>query len=846
MAHQFTTNKRETVSLENCDKEPVHIPGHIQGFAILLATDPKLDIITHCSENAFDVFGEEVLGKSVKDVFDKHLRHDLNNTLSLSSAQYQRERVGEFEINSKNYDVWAHLSNGLPIIEIEPIQIEDPDQNQSILLVRSLLTRLQRIDKLQKTLEDAVISLKGLSGFDRVMLYQFDSNGDGEVKAEARSPDMKPFLGLRFPRWDIPNQAREIMKKLPLRMIADVNGQPVPITSLNHEAPPLDLTFAASRGQSPIHSEYLRNMGIGSTMTLTILVGGKLWGLFAFHNREPSHIGANLRGAAELFTQFFSLQMEQRLERMRNAARSKVLSYQSALLDVVDKAQNVSGLVENIAEPFCTILKADGLAIIGPDSVANHGLSPSPEVSRAIGQKLLKNTDVNLEACESLAEIGLNEGLCAGALALRLNEDNNDAVIFFRKEASQSVTWAGAPKKDVVESEDGIRLKPRGSFAAYKDSVKNKCLPWETETLLSANEIRLVLAKADAALFRRLSLKEERQRSIYIAELNHRVRNILALIRSLSRRAQESSNSLESYAKALEQRIAALGAAHDLAANQITSGVSINTIFETEAKPYLSETRKQLHVTGESFLMRADSAPIFALVIHELMTNCVKYGALSNTTGSIHINVHRADSAVKIIWKERGGPLVNHPTRRGFGLGLIENAIPYELEGDSKVDFHPDGLNVTLWLPESIVEPLPDALATHDFNIAYSDPRDETMPKSLLVLEDSMMIAMDMSDMLQKIGVDHVETYATVEKSLKAIEVKKPDFAILDISLRNETSFPVAKELLKLGVPFFFVTGYGSEIQMDEDLETVLKLKKPTDILTLKTTISQIFKALEK
>lgn len=329
-------------------------------------------------------------------------------------------------------------------------------------------------------------------------------------------------------------------------------------------------------------------------------------------------------------------------------------------------------------------------------------MTPSPDVVKRIGATLFAETSDNIVSCESLQELNFQDDACAGALALRLHQESQDLVIFFREEAKVSVTWAGAPEKDIIEEDDGPRLKPRGSFAAYKEAVNGKCQPWEKHTLLSANEIRLSLAKADAALFRRLSRKEERQRSIYIAELNHRVRNTLALIRSISRRSQESSNSLESYARALEHRITALAVAHDLATNQFTSGVNIRTVFETEAKPFVSNDKQQLFISGEPYLMKADVAPIFALVVHELMTNCVKHGSLSVPDGSVHINIESHKGKIKIHWSEKGGPAVEIPAKQGFGLGLIEQAIPYELEGESTVEFHPDGLSVTLWFPEKM------------------------------------------------------------------------------------------------------------------------------------------------
>jgi len=152
----------EELSLENCDKEAVHIPGHIQGFAALIAADPKLKTITHCSANARETFGEapeDILGQPISSLFDSDFIHDLNNTLCLSSAKRQRERVCEYSNENGTFEVWAHLSDDVPIIEFEKIHEDAKNQSQSILVVRSLLTRLQQIDNLQKTLDDTAVGL---------------------------------------------------------------------------------------------------------------------------------------------------------------------------------------------------------------------------------------------------------------------------------------------------------------------------------------------------------------------------------------------------------------------------------------------------------------------------------------------------------------------------------------------------------------------------------------------------------------------------------------------------------------------------------------------------------------
>lgn len=834
----------EELSLENCDKEPIHIPGNIQSFAVLIATDEKLNIITHCSANAESVFGQnpdEILGQTLDALLGREIIHTLNNVLSLSTARTQRERVTTIQHGDQSFEIWAHIYNNIPILEFEKVQAEELGKSEVMILIRSLLGRLGGTDTIQDALNDAVLGLRALSGFDRVLLYKFDRDGDGEIKAEARGPELGSFLGLRFPKWDIPNQARELLLKAPLRTIADIHSKPVPLLSHDPLAPPLNMSLAASRGQSPIHNDYLKNMGVASTMTLSIIVDGRLWGMFAFHHNSTRHIGPSLRGAAELFAQFFSLQMEQRIQTERNSARTKALEHQSIFMDATDTASNISDLIKEIAAPFCEIVDANGLALIIDEDVVLYGDTPDQGIAKNIAEKLLPERTQTIISTSSLSDYGFNTLPVAGALAMLIEQEERYRLIFFRNEASLSVRWAGAPDKDITEGEDGPRLMPRSSFKAYIQQMHGKSQPWEGHSLIAAEEIRKTVMKADAALARRLSHQEERQRSIYIAELNHRVRNILALIRSLSRRAKDSSHSLESYAKALEQRISALGAAHDIAVNHIAEGVSIDVIFETEVKPYQNKKENRLVMTGEKYVLKAGIAPTFALVAHELMTNSVKHGALSTADGSIHIDVKHQKSGVAITWEERGGPEVIPATRRGFGLGLIESAIPYEMDGDTSVEFLKQGLKVNFWLPEKFVMPLSDIFKPTHTSKASIDKIDTSVPHYVIVVEDSMMVAIDMAEMLRSLGVKDVKTCASVGQAKRSLEAKLPDFAILDINLRSEMSFEVAEYLILHNIPFCFATGYGSDYPVPENFSEYTVLTKPVDLNTLGSTLKSIY-----
>lgn len=311
--------------------------------------------------------------------------------------------------------------------------------------------------------------------------YRFDKTGDGEVVAEARSAHMDAFLELRFPKSDIPEQARVILKQVPLRVISDIRSDNIALIAADPDSPPLDLTLAVSRGSSPIHLEYLANMGVCATMTLSTVVRGALWGMFAFHHNSPRIIEPSLRGAAELFTQFFRLQLEQRLERKRNISREKALSYQSALLKGSNSAQNLSELVADIAKPYCDLVRADGFALTNGAQTVTYGLAPKDKIAEEIANNLLADAADDPVSTASISKdfphISDVPAHCAGALAVSLGPDTPQKIIFFRREAIGSVTWVGVPEKTIEDTVDGPRLIPRGSFAAYSETMVGTCEP---------------------------------------------------------------------------------------------------------------------------------------------------------------------------------------------------------------------------------------------------------------------------------------------------------------------------------------------------------------------------------
>jgi CheY-like chemotaxis protein len=256
-------------------------------------------------------------------------------------------------------------------------------------------------------------------------------------------------------------------------------------------------------------------------------------------------------------------------------------------------------------------------------------------------------------------------------------------------------------------------------------------------------------------------------------------------------------------------------------------------LIRTEFEPFGDERLARVEIADSSYALRPEIAPIFSLVIHELVTNAVKYGTLSNSSGTVSVEIADRDKAIDIFWEERGGPPVTKPAELGFGSTLIRDAIPHELQGDAQLEFDPNGVRASLHLPanlfllnSSLEDSKPDALLAK-----VSAPDKDALgleTTSCLIVEDNFVIARSLRDQLSDLGVGQTEIAGSEQAALVSLKPPLPSFAILDVNLKGgTTSFAVADRLRSLRIPFFFVTGYGDSDSIPPELSDVLRLKKP-------------------
>jgi len=844
----------DKVDLTNCDREPIHLLGAIQqpGFLIAVSTDW---IIARVSRNIRALLGSDpvdLIGAPLPDYVPAVLLHDLRNRISLLSAPDMVERLFGCEIGASGqlYDIAVHFSGGQIVIEAEPGTAAGGDSTNA---VRGMMSRLDRTRDLDGFYREGARQVRALLGYDRVMVYKFAASGAGAVVAEACKPGIGSFLGLNYPASDIPRQARELYKRNLVRVIRDVQADPVGIVpEIDAAGRRIDLSLSILRSVSPIHIEYLKNMGVAASLSISIVVDDELWGLFACHHYTPRAPTFERRSVCELFAEMFAMRLESRERRSIGDYEQRARDISDQLLGAVASDETLLQDPDWLGDILTSAIPADGVGVWINGNYAFSGVTPPTEGFRRIVRALNGLAAGRVYTTDHIGGLIDDAGdfadRAAGLLAIPISRSPRDYVILFRKELKQSVRWAGDPHKPIDYGPNGPRLTPRESFAEWQETVEGHAEPFTAPQLRVAETIRatlieVVLRLADeAAAERRQSTARQ---ELLIAELNHRVRNILGVIRGLIRQSQPDSAEVKEFVRLVDGRIHALARAHNQITDDHWGPAPLGALIEAEAAAFAGERQAAIIAHGPPTLLNPQAYSTMALVIHELVTNSTKYGSLSGN-GEVHINWSRdVTGDLSFIWQETGGPPVSPPTRKGFGTTIVNRSVPYDLGGHATIDYAPDGVRAEFVIP-----------ARHVSNARTVSGSSITLPRSsvssqraidpalmgqktALLVEDSLIIALDAEDILDRFGVS-VSTASTPEAAHDLLDGMPFDFAILDINLGDQTSFGVADRLRELGIPYFFASGYGEQASLPMEHRAVTVVQKPYTTHNIANAVEQL------
>jgi len=541
------------------------------------------------------------------------------------------------------------------------------------------------------------------------------------------------------------------------------------------------------------------------------------------------------RTAIELFAQFFSYELERQIDHeVREAERGSRALHDRLMV----RLSSGGDLIENfdiIAEELAQMVPSDGVAVFSEGRYLASGATPTKEEFSALA-RFLNTAPVGQILCtdnlsEKFPKAADFVDRAAGLMAVPISRTPRDYIVFFRREVSRSVKWAGNPEKPVEVGPNGIRLTPRKSFEAWTETVRGTCMPWTEAEVRTAEALRIslieiVLKLTDEANLQRQAAADKQE--LLIAELNHRVRNILNLIQGLVSQSKDEAVDIASYTQVLDGRIQSLARAHDQLTRQEWAPTSLRDLIAVEVNAYLNGQLERIEISGDAPMLAPEAFSTMALVVHELVTNSAKYGALTDNSGKVRINLTIAsDGALVMEWRERGGPAVQAPTRQGFGTTIIERTVPYELKGTVDTRFKVTGLEADFMIPSRYITA--GIVVEKDDDVNADTPLNAnpvSLDGTVLVLEDNMVIAMDAADILGDLG-GSVEMASSVSAALDVIEAHDVTFAMLDVNLGNQTSLPVAEKLFELGIPFVLATGYGDVEKIVNEYPQAHIVQKP-------------------
>ncbi len=840
----MTTPIAPALDLSRCAREQVHLIGSVQPFGALLAFRP--DTLTPVAgANTGRILGVPLAaleGRSVDSLLAADDRETFRNVVNGLPPEHPVTLTvtADGGADAVRCCITLYRANPFVIAEFEPATHEGGIGDVDAALIAASAS-LERAESTHDLLNNATSHIARLTGYDRVMVYRFAPDWSGEVVAETRDPSMEPYLGLHYPASDIPTQARNLFLRNRLRAIIETGATPAPIEGIGGPLPgPIDLSLSWIRQPSATHVQYMVNMGVVSSLVMSIVREGALWGLIACHHRTPRRPAPRLRAACVLVSQMLALQMPQK---QRAEERDEALRLRLTLDSILERAARAPDLASALTAErphLLDLVDSRGAAFILGDAVTLLGETPPRDTVLEIASWLERAAETPEYATDHLGSVCPEASACAavasGLLASRLSQRHRDFILWFRPEANREVLWAGDPERAAEVSEDGLTVSPRRSFAAWKRATRGLSTPWRSAEINAARDLasgvreilmhrasewarlnaELAAANRDlrsalaaladgrarveaasdslslifwvvdendvciaqsrqclaywgdlegrhiaeddldplireriAGLHRRAATGEivreeapegawgqpasveiiaapvrcageykgtigialditrrkrvEARQRMMAAELDHRVRNNLAVVISLINQSMSDSLTLRDFVDTINGRIRALARAHSLLSSAAFSGVGLRALMGLVLEPYLLCEHPPISLAGEDFHLGADAVTPLVFAMHELANNSSKYGALSTSRGRVSIRwwaeQRDAQRTLHLRWEEAGGPVVTPPTRSGMGSSIIEGLIVHEAGGASTISFHPTGVVCDIRIP---------------------------------------------------------------------------------------------------------------------------------------------------
>ncbi len=498
----------QTLSFSECDREPIHLVGGVQSHGALIALDSASETISHASANCGTVLGHapaDLIGQSLEHLLGKR-QTSLFDQIILDPMEPDVFRPWPCDVvqpkgRPRRFHTMAHENRGKMIVEFFKMPGEEINPVLGSRQRHDIIDSMRQERDLDRLCARVTRTVRTFTGFDRAMVYRFDESYHGEVIAEDTDlPDR--YLHLHYPATDIPPQARAAYLSNLSRSITDVNAPVVPVLPACHaqsdEA--LDLSFAKLRAVSPVHLQYLRNMGVGASMSISIIVDNALWGLIACHHRQPFFVPSQTLMFCEMAGKMLAAQIG---HFRANSRLSRFVEAQDLIDGIMKDLGNET--VRNVAERhmarICTLLHADGvIGRLNGDRIS-HNAPEQLDITTALpATRSAPPSATTVDFGTNIARPKDQKHVCRGGLLLRFGTDTQNHLAIFRNSQVSKVRWAGNPSdKDITVDANGQpRIGPRRSFQVWTETIEEQFAPFTAEDVELANRLCQVLEAGQA------------------------------------------------------------------------------------------------------------------------------------------------------------------------------------------------------------------------------------------------------------------------------------------------------------------------------------------------------------
>ena len=876
-------------ALETCAREPIHIPGRIQPHGAMLVVELETDKVVQVSQNINNFINtsvENVIGCALSDVLPDEQIEKINAVIRENTDQPLKS--ASLTIQGKKYDAVVHYASGYKVIELEP-QSPDTGFSDDRLYedLRDFGIHFQRAEDLEALYKITIDEVRSLTGFARVKLYQFDEDWNGMVVAESRETHMPSYLGLNFPASDIPEQARKLYSKNFLRLIPDISYQPVDLypAQIDGLKGPLDMSYSVLRSVSPIHIQYLDNINVKASMSISIMQGGQLWGLIACHNDAPLHVPYRTRVMAEILGHVFSA----KLASMETAEREKRAAQKSLLIEKISSQLNGAVKANDILFGYHEIamqaLLADGLIIYTNKTVNRFGSAPEGEdlnrflewCQDEIREKIIYTRDAE----KFFKERDIFMKLDGGFMAVPIGLKSEDVAIWFRSAKTNKVDWAGNPEKPVEKTKAGYRLTPRSSFELWQTVTQGKCSPWADSDIMAAESIAQIILEHEKIYAERANTAKTE----FLSHMSHELRTPLGTVtgiiqllnneQTLSDKQKDLVKTLNVSANSLLSLVNDLLDVAKIEAGEVDledAQFSLAELLEDiRSMMSVKANEKNLKLTvnydrSKQIILRGDLARIRQVLIN-LVNNALKFteegfvNILARTEdaedGKTYTVFEVIDSGIGIseekiedIFK-KFNQADSSITRQygGTGLGLAISKSLIDLMGGALNVTSKEGLGskFTISIPFTIQEtPLRSQLSEVEKELTTDDQPAEK--KKILLVEDyegNVVVAMHF---LQSSGYDVIIANHGKE-AVEQVDKEDFDLVIMDVQMPimdGLTATKIIKEKQRNGyvkpTPIMGMTANALKEDREKCLEAGMDeyVAKPLDLKLVLQKIRQL------